>query len=117
MSISKLGTQHVINRCNVEDAENWVKWVQEIPRLKFPSSWEVKVIPPFGGAIVRFQVFKGGKNVSVYLDCYDRLGIFGAPYWEIYPYEGDTYRCPMLDVKDLIYRISQSLRDTRGKKS
>jgi len=83
----------------------WDKWRGEIPAIKFKSEWEVKVIPPFAGAIVRFVV----NGVSVYLDCYDILGCFGEPYWEIYPYEGDTYRCKMNNVDELLEAIQHSI--------
>lgn len=84
------------------------KWVVEIPFIKFPSDWEIKVIPPFAGAVVRFQVKvpQARSPVSVYLDCYDRLGFFGAPYWEVYPHRGDIARCPMNDVKSLLEFIA-----------
>jgi hypothetical protein len=99
-----------INRYEVEDSEEWRKWCEEIPELKFPTGWRVKIIPPFGGAIARFRVFKGKKDVSVYLDCYDRLGCFGEPYWEIYPYEEDVHRVPMKNVDELISAITESLK-------
>ena len=76
----------------VEEIMEYRKWVGEIPFIKFPSDWEVQIIPPFGGAVARFCVKKGDKQVSIYLDCYERLGIFGEPYWEIYPYEDDVFR-------------------------
>ena len=98
-----------IDRYKLEDKEEWMKWVKEIPELTFPSDWRVKVIPPFSGAIVRFRVLKGDKSVSVYLDCYDSLGCFGSPYWEIYPYEDDTYRCGINETQDLMRAIEKSL--------
>ena len=73
------------------------------------SSVPSKIIPPFAGAIVRFMIDKGDKHVSVYLDCYDNLGCFGSPYWEIYPYEEDVYRTSMENVDDLMLRIGQIL--------
>ena len=80
------------DRYNVEKREEWRRWCEEIPELQFPSSWNVKIIPPFGGAMVRFII---NEKISVYLDCYDSLGFMGEPYWEIYPYCDDTWRCPM----------------------
>ena len=86
------------------------KWQEEIPNISFPSDWEIRIIPPFGGAIVRFLAIKGDRQVSVYLDCYDRLGIYGSPYWEIYPNtSGDVDRLSMNDVDGLLQGIKESL--------
>ena len=61
------------------------KWREEIPSLQFDPDWYVKIIPPFGGTVVRFAIeSESGKSVSVYLDCYDNLGLMGKPYWEVY---------------------------------
>jgi len=97
-----------------------MRWVDEIPTINFKPDWDVKIIPPFGGAVVRFIVTKGKARVSVYLDCYDLIGIYGEPYWEIYPgyfytekdgdivYE-DTMRYDMKDTSGLIKGIEYSL--------
>ena len=63
--------------------------------------------------MVRFKVTKRGLDdwVSVYLDCYDNLGIFGEPYWEIYPFKGDVYRVPMNNVNELVEKIEEALHD------
>lgn len=85
------------------------KWRNEIPYLQFPIDYKVKIIPPFGGAVVRFLIEKNGKKVSVYLDCYNKLGCYGEPYWEIYPHEEDVFRCDMNDTDSLMKAIEQSL--------
>jgi len=85
------------------------KWSQEIPYIPFPSDWEVKITPPSVGAVVRFRVKKGDAKVSVYLDCYDNLGCVGFPYWEVYPYGGDVFRCDMLDTESLLRAIDESI--------
>lgn len=84
------------------------KWQCEIPFIKFEPEWEVKVIPPFGGAVVRFVAQYNNKRVSVYLDCYDNLGWVGEPYWEIYPYHGETFRTGMNNVGELVAAIKES---------
>ena len=61
----------------IAEQDEWGKWIDLIPAIKFSPEWEVKVIPPFGGAIVRFLVICKGKTASVYLDCYDRIGYCG----------------------------------------
>lgn len=83
----------------------WRKWMTEIPFIKWPADWEVKAVPPMAGAIIRYHVKtpKTGDNFfSIYLDCYEELGIFGGPYWEVYPVDGDTARFAMADTKSMI---------------
>ncbi|MFA5760256.1 MAG: hypothetical protein WC877_00575 [Dehalococcoidales bacterium] len=94
-------------------AAEWKKWTKEIPFVNWPSEWEVKAIPPFGGSIIRYLVRLKqypDHDISIYLDCYDELGVVGQPYWEIYPAnEGDTYRCLMNDVDELITELWKAL--------
>ena len=48
------------------------KWAKEIPFLSFPSHWLVNAVPPFLGAIVRYNIsLKDYRKAftSVYLDC------------------------------------------------
>lgn len=86
----------------------WRKWEKEIPYISFPSEYKIQIIPPTMGAIVRFRVSIPGveNDISVYLDCYDILGLFGQPYWEVYPYRGDIGRCEMQDTKKLLEMIA-----------
>jgi len=91
----------------------WSRWSQEIPYIVFPKGWRVKIVPPFGAAVVRFVVCVGGKSVSVYLDCYENLGLFGEPYWEVYPVQGDTFRCKMADTDALVSAIGRGLNDQK----
>ena len=49
-------------------------WGARIPALHFEKEWDVKIIPPFGGAVIRFYINYNGKHVSVYLDGYSELG-------------------------------------------
>jgi len=99
----------------VERIQEYNKWSKEIPFIHFPSDYEIKIIPPFAGAIIRFRVKRNlsPNEVSIYLDCYDRLGIFDEPYWEIYPYQGDTYRCKMNNIEELLNAIEVSLGNKR----
>lgn len=96
----------------IRELFEWDKWREEIPFINFPERFEVKIIPPFGGAVARFQVRdKDYKDtwVSVYLDCYDMLGYYEEPYWEIYPYKDDTYRCGMNEVDKLVEAITLTI--------
>jgi hypothetical protein len=99
------------NKCfEVEKLMEYAKWSGKIPPIKFKSDWNVIIIPPFARAIVRFLVEKNGNQVSIYLDCYDALGIFGEPYWELYPdITGDNFRCSMNNTEDLLNAISERL--------
>ena len=92
------------------------KWDRDIPYITFPTDWQVKIRPPFGGAVVRFGIRKGDVEVSVYLDCYDNLGCEGKPYWEVHPHDDDTFRCDMEDTEALLKAISESIdqRSTGG---
>lgn len=87
------------------------KWAKEIPYIQFPADWKVQITPPFAGAVVRFRVQKDDMEVSIYLDCYDRLGFYGSPYWEVYPHEGDVFRCDMSDTESLLNAITHSLSE------
>jgi len=81
----------------------------EIPFLSFPNDWEVKIIPPFGGAAIRFIVKKRDYKASIYLDFDDMLGCHGSPYWEVYPVDGDTERVDKDNVEGLMQAIRNSL--------
>lgn len=112
-----------MQRFHIENTERWREWIDEIPVLQFPSEWFVRVIPPHGGALVRFQVHLDEAFVSVYLDCYDHLGFFGAPYWEAYPYpyeyedeiSMDTFRCGIKEDEALLSAILRSLNHQLGR--
>lgn len=107
------------DRIKVYDAERileYDKWIRDIPYIKFPASWEVQITPPFGGAVVRFRVMVGSADVSIYLDCYDLIGFYGEPYWEIYPLNDDVYRCDMNDTTSLLTAISDSINEQQLKK-
>lgn len=96
-------------------AFNWEKWRAEIPYLNFPRKWEVKIIPPFTGAVIRFWVKTKSMTdedaISIYLDCYDVLGFVGQPYWEVYPDKnGDTSRCLMNETEELLAIIKDALK-------
>lgn len=102
-----------------EKAFDWCEWLEKIPYIKFPGSWNVKIVPPFAGAMVRFMVKKSDEiRVSVYLDCHELLGVYSGPYWEVYPFpyqdeDGSwrqtNHRIAMNDTEELIKCIQQSL--------
>lgn len=98
-------------RFAVEYAEKWKDLIKDIPAISFKSEWKIKIIPPFGGAIARFQVMRPNneQSVSVYLDFYSRLGCMPEPYWEVYPINDDVARVDMNDVEGLLDLIEQSM--------
>lgn len=90
----------------------------DIPALHFKPEWDVKITPPFGGAMMRFVVIHNGRYVSVYCDYHENLGFHGGePYWEMYPRtykrddgeETDTMRFDLSDTEGLIKNIEQEL--------
>lgn len=95
-------------RYRIEWDEKWREWCKIIPKLKFKSEWDVKIIPPFGGAIIRFTVDYNQKHCSIYLDCYGRLGVVDKPYWEVYDGE-DCVRFSLLNHKCMMEYIEQIL--------
>lgn len=67
------------------------KWTRELPHFNFKKEWNVTIIPPFGGAVIRFLIDYNGKHISVYFDAYNELGCVGEPYFEYYDGE-ECYR-------------------------
>lgn len=109
-------TDRIMAGVNWEVAYDARGWCDKIPFIPFKPGWLVKVIPPFAGAVARFLVSTDGKNyVSVYLDCYSQLGTWDSPYWEVYPYDGDTFRCNMNEVGRLVDAIDCSLNEINDK--
>ena len=116
MQIAKF--EQITKQYQVEDIFEWRKWAGEIPYLKFPRTWLVKVVPPYAGAITRFHVTTekiealNVNPISVYLDAYQTLGFWPTdePYWEIYPYKDDISRYAMSDTKNLIKDIGKALK-------
>lgn len=97
-----------INRRELERKEGWREWAKEIPMIKFPSHWYVKILPPFAESIVRFWIYTKLHNhpVSVYLDPEDQE-------WEVHPCvesPDNTFRCDMNDIKALLGAIEKALK-------
>lgn len=109
-------TNMMIKSSELGELQEWKKWTKEIPSFPFKEHWRVKVIPPHTGAVVRFLVYAKADTdekhpISVYLDCYDVLGLYGKPYWEVYPVEGDIQRVSMNSIEELIQVIDNALYD------
>lgn len=101
--------KYYIKRFEIERDEDWRKICAEIPALKFPPDWSVRIIPPFAGAVARFIASKNNKTVSVYCDWYDNLGYFGAPHWEAFPIDDSNKRFALENVEELIADIDKEL--------
>ena len=96
-----------INRLKIEDEQKWREEIDHIPFMSFPADWQVRALPPFGDAVVRFQVkLPSGTRKSIYLDSRNSLGFWPGPYWEVYPYMGDTGRCDRCDTETLLKMIA-----------
>lgn len=86
-----------------------------IPRIPFKKNWDVTIIENFGGSVFRFVVKYCRGAISTYLDRNDNLGYYGSPYWEIYPYFDDAYRCDEWNVDMLVTKIEESLYHLNNK--
>lgn len=89
-------------------------WTHRIPHIPFDPSWDVRAIPPFSGALVRYLVKERDcplPGISIYLDGNNSLGYGPEPaYWEIYPAaDGDTERFAISETAELVEAIRQSL--------
>ena len=100
-----------LKRYHVEQEQDWKGEIVRIPWLHFRGDWQVRIIPPFADAVIRFQVIlPSGVLKSVYMDSRNSLGIWGRgndaePYWEVYPYQGDVGRCALDDTIMLMEMI------------
>jgi hypothetical protein len=104
-----------MKRHEIEKAEEWMRFMKELPMIPFPTGWMVQVIPPFAGALARFRVrLPSGAEKSVYFDAHNALGYMDGPYWEVYPVQGDTGRCDMADVDELLRLIADESPSTES---
>ena len=102
-----------LKRYHVEAEQDWKGEIVRIPWLHFRSNWQVRIIPPFADAVIRFQVIlPSGMLKSVFMDSRNSLGVWwGAdknipePYWEVYPYKNDVGRCDLADTIMLMEMI------------
>lgn len=92
------------------------KWMREIPVLHFEKEWDVRIIPPFAGAVIRFTVDYNSKHVSVYFDGYSELGYMEdengkpIPYFEYYDGE-ECYRYYMHETERMMEDIKNFLNN------
>ena len=110
-------------RYEVEHTQRWQDEVARLPWIQFPADWKVKVIPPYGDAVVRFLVtLPDGKEKSVYHDSRASLGLYFGdgdeliPYWEVYPVNGDIGRCGTDEVELLLEMIAEGSEEKKEAK-
>jgi len=108
-------------RASPELESHWAEWTPKIPYLHFPFDWHVRALPPFGGALIRYDIRlyagpgESPRYVSIYLDVNDSLGSMGEPYWEIYSNADDeTSRHMMNDTDDLLREIYDILNNVKN---
>jgi hypothetical protein len=93
-------------------SEYFLSFYYKIPAIKWPPEWDVRAVPPFGGALVRYRVQHEGATASIYLDGNNSLGYWeDGPYWEVHPYEGDNFRCNMDETGALVEAVAKSLAE------
>lgn len=93
---------------NYSEAFEVENWLERMPKLTFKEGWQVQVIPPSLGAIIRFVVLSDSGWVSVYLDAYNMLGCEDKPYWEVYDGE-DCVRFYFEEHEDMMKHIESVL--------
>lgn len=86
-----------------------------LPSFNFKEEWNVKIRPPFGGAIIRFAIEYQNKWVSVYLDASCALGSVRdlntsepIPYFECYN-RVDCFRYTLDEVDEMKKDIEEFL--------
>ena len=105
-----------------DDVQKSREWCKKIPSIHFEKEWDVKIIPPFGGAIIRFTIDFNDKHVSVYLDGYSRLGYVvdanenPIPYWEAYCGE-ECYRYWLNEQEQMIADIKKYFEESEDKQN
>ena len=98
------------DRIMVESKEKWHDFQKTMPFIELKEGWKFRVTPAFGGAIFRFRIMSPNSNeYSIYFDAFERIGIYGSPYYEIYEIAGDVFRSDDIDeILDVMYSEEKS---------
>lgn len=105
-------------RLLLENKEEWKEVQDMVEPIRFDPDWDVRILPPTGGAMTRFIVSKGGKRVSVYFDAYSRLGWMGEadgkpiPYYEAYDFNREPERFYAHETESLMEYIRECLNES-----
>lgn len=100
----------------VEQMHDFRGWARKLPAFHFDKEWDVKIIPPFAGAIIRFVIDYNEKHVSVYFDAYSELGWMcdndeqPIPYFEYYD-SVDTHRYYLDESEQMMNDIRNFLNN------
>lgn len=95
----------------------------EIPPLRFKPEWDVRILPPFGGTMMRFFVDCNGRHVSVFCDFFSKVSLSDEPYWEMYPRHyrdadgrlvTDYVQFPIADTEGLMRCVEAELNGEEG---
>ena len=103
----------------VAQFKNYDKWMKELPFFHFDKEWDVKILPPFTGAIIRFCIDNKGKRVSVYFDADASLGSMyddndePIPYFEYYD-GNDCHRYLLNEADQMMDDIREFLNGARN---
>lgn len=100
-------------RYEVEAEEEWKKHMKTMPFVELKDGYSFKCMPPFAGAMFRFFIkhSETQKEFSIYFDEFERLGIYGGPYFEVYPIENDIFRSDNIeDIMNAIYNEIDNLK-------
>lgn len=106
------------SRHEIEEKLQWRLLGAEVPFLDIPRNLQIKIIPPFAGASMRFLA-RDKKNpdkaISVYFDAHNSLGFMGCPYWEIYPnHEDSNQRFVVGEENQMFLAIQKALKKGMG---
>ena len=100
---------------DVESINEYREWGNKLPSFNFDKEWNVKIIPPFGCAIIRFSISYNNKWASVYFDAYSELGYMyneitnePIPYFEFYDGE-DCHRYLIDESEEMMDDIRKHL--------
>lgn len=91
------------DRTAIEHDEHWSDFYNHMPFIYLRFGYQFRVMPPFGGALMRFAISYEGTSFSIYFDPFERLGLYGSPYYEVYPLNDDVYRSE--DINDIMMQI------------
>lgn len=82
----------------------------EFPKIKFPTEWQIEIIPNFSGACYRFLVYYNSKVVSVYFDTHSQLGSMSEPYFEIYLLGQEKHKAPKRYLSDQTKKMINQIK-------
>jgi hypothetical protein len=89
-------------RYQIERIEDWESHIKQ-DYFSLRPNYEISVIPPLRGALMRFSIRYFHREFSVYFDGNDAFGTVRKPYFEVYPIDGDALRA--FSVEEILFAI------------